>query len=171
MTLSKFFKKDSRRSSEILFVLSLFCVFAISALALVNIGATVYQNIVKETDNNFDMRTSLSYVATKVRQCDQQNAVSVEPLSGQDALVLRETIDGDAYETWIYHYDGKLYELFTTAGAQFTPQEGTDLMEIKSFTIRQPQEGQLLLEAVNDQGVHEKLVLTLRSSSVGGGAK
>ena len=53
---------------DILFVLALFGVFAVSALSLVTIGADVYQHTVEDMSVNYDSRTAVSYIMEKVRQ-------------------------------------------------------------------------------------------------------
>ena len=53
---------------DILFVLALFGVFAVSALALVTIGADVYQHTVEDMGVNYESRTAVSYILEKVRQ-------------------------------------------------------------------------------------------------------
>ena len=55
-------KNDNRHMVDILFVIALFCVFALSALMLVIIGSNVYKKTVTNMDNNFDSRTSFSYI-------------------------------------------------------------------------------------------------------------
>lgn len=64
-----------RHVIDLLFTLALFCVFAASALLVVLIGADVYESSARGMDRNFDLQTSLHYVAAKVRQCDAAGAV------------------------------------------------------------------------------------------------
>ena len=45
---------------DVLFVLALFGVFAISALVLVTIGADVYQHTVQDMSANYEPRTAVS---------------------------------------------------------------------------------------------------------------
>ena len=63
---------------DVLFTLGLLCVFAASALAVVLIGAHVYQSTAADMDANYTTRTSLSYVAEKVRQHNESGSISLE---------------------------------------------------------------------------------------------
>ena len=79
----------------------LIALFAISALVLLAAGMQVYKNVVLASNENFELRTSLSYVATRVRQFDASGSVDVAQYDGMDVLVLSEEFDGDIYNTLI----------------------------------------------------------------------
>ena len=55
-------KQEKHFIVDILFVLALFGVFAVSALALVTIGADVYQHTVEDMGVNYERRTAVSYI-------------------------------------------------------------------------------------------------------------
>ena len=55
------FKNENRHMVDVLFVLSLFCVFAFSALMLVIIGADVYKKTAAHMDTNYASRISYAY--------------------------------------------------------------------------------------------------------------
>lgn len=133
--------KIRQHTVDLLFVLALFCVFAASALLVVLIGANVYRSTVRSMDRNFNLQTTLSYVAAKVQQNDRAGAVSVVEFEGTPALRLTETIDGQAYETMVYAYEGTLRELFTRRGSGAGPAEGTVLTEISDFTVEEAGDG------------------------------
>jgi hypothetical protein len=80
---------------------------------VVMLGADIYRKGVDDMQRNFDSRTSLSYLATKLRQGDEAGGILVTELEGCPALVLEETINGTLYRTWIYSYEGSLREVFT----------------------------------------------------------
>ena len=62
------------------FVLALFGVFAVSALALVTIGADVYQHTVEDMGVNYESRTAVSYIMEKVRQNDTADSIFLTDL-------------------------------------------------------------------------------------------
>lgn len=68
------FQKQSGHVVDFLFTLSLFGVFTICALIVAAIGVQVYQNTVSNMENNYTVRTSLTYVAEKIRQHDEPAA-------------------------------------------------------------------------------------------------
>lgn len=59
---------------DILFVLALFGVFAVSALSLVTIGADVYQHTVEDMSVNYDSRTAVSILWKRCVKVTQQIA-------------------------------------------------------------------------------------------------
>jgi hypothetical protein len=120
---------------DLLFSLSLFCVFAATALMLVMMGANVYQKTVDDMSHNYDTRTSLSYLSEKIRQADALDAISADSLNGEPALVLSQTIDGELYETWVYAFEGQLYEVMIPAQMPLEPENGQPIMEIDSFSV------------------------------------
>ena len=131
-------KQEKHFIVDILFVLALFGVFAVSALALVTIGADVYQHTVENMGVNYESRTAVSYIMEKVRQNDTAGSVSLTTLDEVPALCMLSMIDDETYCTYLYLYDGHLKELFmregTSLGGQVLPA-GTDIMELQEFTL------------------------------------
>ena len=61
-------QKQDKHIVDVLFVIGLFCIFALSSFFLISIGANIYRKTVAHMDENFNTRTSLSYVVEKIRQ-------------------------------------------------------------------------------------------------------
>ena len=59
-------------------VLVVICMFAVSAMVLVNVGAMIYKNITENNLETFRLRTSLSYVKTKINQFDERGRITVD---------------------------------------------------------------------------------------------
>lgn len=131
-------KPENRHIVDVLFVLALFCVFAISALMLVMLGANVYQKTVNDMNHNYNSRTAFSYITEKIRQNDTSSAVSVGTLNGKPAILLSQEADGKLFTTYLYEYDGYLTELFTGAESNLGDdilKAGHPLIPIKDFTL------------------------------------
>lgn len=62
--------KKQTHIADLLFTLALFLVFAASVVMALLFGANVYQNTVRQMDENYNQRTCLAYVANQVRQHD-----------------------------------------------------------------------------------------------------
>ena len=90
-------------------------IFAVASLFLINIGVQVYKNVVIANNDNFELRTSLSYLATRVRQADQTGMVEIREEDGIKILVLGEENEDGEFETCLYFWDGFLYEHFMEA--------------------------------------------------------
>ena len=86
-------KQEKHFIVDILFVLALFGVFAVSALALVTIGADVYQHTVEDMGVNYESRTAVSYIMEKVRQNDTADSIFLTDLENVPALCMLSEID------------------------------------------------------------------------------
>lgn len=120
---------------DIIFVLSLFCVFAVLALFVVVLGANVYKGISVDMTQNYDARTSVAYLSEKIRQNDMQGGISIGTIDGADALVLKQEADGQTYETWVYVKDGWLSEVTIASGTDVTQIAGEHVMELSTMDI------------------------------------
>ena len=150
--------------SELVFVIVLFLLFSLSALALVILGGNVYSGVLDRMDENYALRTPLAYVATKVRQGDARGAIRLDDALGTTALVLTEDAGGESYETWIYYYDGALREYYVSQGLQFLPAEGMEVVETAGFTIEQEDDGLLRFTCTAADGGQTELAVLPRAS-------
>jgi hypothetical protein len=137
--------------------------FTLASLLLIDTGMCTYKNIVLANNDNFKLRTSLSYIATKVRQTDTLDSAYLEKKSRTDVLVLGEKIEGKNYETRIYYYKGYLYELFTEKGMEYDLTYGMPMIEISNFKMEETKEGFLRFTAINKEGDSQMLLLSPRS--------
>jgi len=130
-------KKQSQHMVDALFVLILFCFFAVCALMLITLGSNIYQNTVNHMNSNYLSRTSFAYVSEKIRQKDTQGSVSIQEFGDGPALVLAESIEDTTYETWIYTEQGYLKELFCKQGTSLEPSAGQNIMSCTAFSIEE----------------------------------
>lgn len=158
-------KRQKVRTAKLISVLLTIGVFILTSLMLVTVGIGAYKNIVLVTNDNFQLRTSLSYVATKVRQSDTSDSVNIEEKEGVPVLVLGEEIESARYETLIYHYKGYLCELYREAGMDYELSYGVPAIEIEEFRIKLTEDGYLQLTARNKAGETEERLLCPRSGS------
>ena len=111
------------------FVLIIFCVFAISVLMVLMLGANVYKNMSEISQDGQDARTVLSFIWTKVKNSDENGRISIGEFHSRPALFFDEEFDQVHYRTMIYHYDGWIYELFSEAALDFDPADGVQLIK------------------------------------------
>ena len=156
---------ESKHHMDGLLILLLFGVFAVSILAVLLSGAGVYRRLAERDDHSYDRRTAVQYVATRVRQADQAGGVSVRTFEGCPALILSEEIEGETYETRIYHYDGYIRELFTDVTGEFSPEDGEKIMKAEELLFSVENEN-LTVRIGYAEGESEQLVLHLRSGEV-----
>lgn len=138
-------------------------VFAISALLLLNVGVRVYKNIALSNSENFKLRTSLSYVATKVRQSDESGLIQYVEKEGVGVLSLMEKLEDGNYETLIYYYDGSLRELYQEEGANLPLEIGTPIVEAADFRMEIDENGCITMEVENGSGDQETLRINVRT--------
>lgn len=148
-----------------LLVLTVFTVFALCILMVLLTGARGYEALVRRGEKTYACRTAAQYLATRVRQSDTADGISVEDFGGQSALVLRQEIDGETYLTRIYCHDGFLRELFTTEKGSFSPEDGEKLTELTALSFEKT-EAMLSARLLLAEGAEQQLHWYLRSGEV-----
>lgn len=153
----------TRSMTELLLMLVLLAIFAISALVIVMTGAGVYQSIAADQKSNADLRIPLSYVTNKIHQADAFGQVRVIDLEGTQVLVLAYQEDEASYETWIYALEGQLYEVTIASGSILRLADGIAVMPVRSFAIKEDGPRMLLLTAGDASGQALSTRVALRS--------
>ncbi|PHV70468.1 hypothetical protein CS063_10285 [Sporanaerobium hydrogeniformans] len=152
-------------TSETLLMLTILLLFVSTSFIVVKVGADVYKKIVQDMESHFERSTPLLYIATKIRQNDQVGKIELEQKEGQNVLVITEDLEGTRYETWIYNYEGALYEAFIEKGTTIKLSDGMRIMEIHDLKMQQL-ENQMLNIVVKDKESKElELSLCLKSKA------
>ena len=123
-------KSGGSQRIDTIFVLIIFCIFAVSVLMVLMLGASIYQNMTEVSREGQDERTALSYIRTKVRTNDEHGRFYVSEFGGIPALVYDEEFGDRTFRTSIFHYEGSLRELFTDADLDFMPSAGIELLPL-----------------------------------------
>lgn len=144
-------------------ILAVICMFGISAMMLGSVGASVYKNIAERNLDSFELRTSLSYVKTKINQFDEKGKISIEERDGLKMLILSEEVDGEIFDTAVYFNKGKLYEITGAKGMKFKPEDGFSILNVDEFEIN-GKDGFVKLVATDDDGESETLYVKIRTS-------
>lgn len=163
-------KQERHFVVDILFVLALFGVFAVSALVLVTIGADIYQHTVSDMNTNYDSRTAIAYITEKIRQSDcvlsdGTPAVSIGTLEQTPTLILTDELDGEYYCTYLYLHDGWLKELYMRQGAYLgedMADAGKNILELESLSYEQTAPNLLRVTMCMPDGNAKALALSLR---------
>ena len=157
--------KGKKHITDVLFTLALFCVFAAASLIVVFIGADVYSGTVRRMDNSFEINTTLAFVSTKIHQHDIVDSVHIRYLDDAPAIVLESQIGERIFETWIYHYNGALWEIFTSQefSHYMTLGDGQMLVLVYSFTFESIEDGLILLAAGTSDGFNGRKLVALRA--------
>ena len=153
-------QRNDLRSLSTLASLGLLAVFAVLILSVLLGGAGAYRRLTQQGQQQFDSRTCVQYIATKVRQAPQ--GVEADTFGNSAALVIPQTYGDTHYLTRIYCHDGWLMELFTAASGDFAPEDGERLMPAKALSLSL-EEGLLKVLILEDTGGEQSLLLDLRT--------
>lgn len=156
---------QSKHQISSLMALLLFGVFAICILAVLLSATDLYQRLTQRDAQSYEARTAAMFIATKVRQNDCADRIEVAHLDDTEALVFTETVEGESFQTWIYCFDGYLYELFLPADLTPAPEDGERLLPIADLQL-ELQDRLLTAELTHADGQRQTLQLMLRSGEV-----
>ncbi|MGE4214712.1 MAG: DUF4860 domain-containing protein [Anaerotignaceae bacterium] len=148
-----------KHSIDVFFVMCIFLAFALSLSALLVVGAKIHQSISENTEDNYQLRTSLLYVSNKIAAFNENGMVYTGEFNGGDALFLEENIDGISYITKIYAYEGQLYELFSEADSDLDAVSGTKITDVAGFEVTYISENLLKTKVLSPQG-KENVIIT-----------
>lgn len=156
--MKKFTEKNNSISG--LMALLVFGIFAVCILLVLLQGAATYEKIHEKGQLAYGQRTAAHFLSTKIRQAD--GPVRVVSFGDGDALVFEEPIDGDAYATWIYCYDGWLREYFGTTEEEPLPEFGELILEA-GYLSMSLEDNLLWILLEDSEGEDQELQLYLRS--------
>lgn len=150
-----------KHSMDIFFVLCIFLAFALSLSALLVMGAKTYQSISKNTEDNYQLRTSLLYVSNKIKAFNEKGKVYEGEFNGGDALFLQENIDGIGYVTKIYAYEGQLYELFSESDNNLDAVSGTKITDVAKFQVTKMENNLLKITVQSPKGKENSILVAV----------
>ncbi|OUN94551.1 DUF4860 domain-containing protein [Blautia sp. An46] len=164
--MNRYFRK--RHSIDLIFTISLFCVFALSSLGVTAAGAVLYQRTVREERSDYNLYTALSYIEQKLKSCDQEGGVSLEEGETGNLLCIHQSIGGISYRTYIYAYEGSLMELFIRTDQEPDFSGGTPLLEIQDMEVSVTGQGLLSLTVTERSGNSQSLLWHPETIETGG---
>lgn len=132
-------RSAQKHNIESAFVLVLFAVFAVAVVAVLALGANNYKSMVERDNNAYNERIITSYVSAQIRNNDTLDAIAIggfqspDKEDGVQTLHLYEEIEGMRYDTRIYYYKGKLYELFSSTESELKPEDGVAIMDAQEL--------------------------------------
>lgn len=160
-------QRMTRSHMDGMLILLLTSVFAVCVLLVLLSGADSYRSLAERDAASYDQRICCEYVAAKIRHADGAGRIWVGDFSGTpmqqgDTLILAEEVDGTAYWTRVYYYDGWVRELYCAQDYTFSPEDGDTVLKAQSlqFTL---QDDLLTVQTVDASGNSSELSLALRS--------
>lgn len=130
--------KKVQISIEAMAATLLLIVLAGLTMLLISSTGRSYKNIVSSGTSEQSIRTSLSFISTKVRQSDSGGNISVSksPFGG-NAVVIAQTANGKIYENWIFYYNGALREATVPKGDPINGDACAAISKLHSLSVSQ----------------------------------
>lgn len=127
------FKKTNEHTIDSVFLLTLLVMFSATAVLVVFIGARQYQTIANRMESNYETRTAASYLEEKINQNDLAGCVEIASVEGHEAICLLKKANEKTYCTYIYCYDGYLYEITVAASQPVALGDGLQIIPATGF--------------------------------------
>lgn len=159
--------KRQKSIVDVIFMITVFGVFMLSALFVVLFGAKIYKRTAHDMSVNFSSRTALAYVTEKMHQHDRHGGVDVTIEDGKPVLKLTQFINSDEYCTYLYEYDGHLKELTAKGDVGLVKSAGKNILSLSSFTAYKETDSLYRFNIVDDEGNETEFYVSLYSYSGG----
>lgn len=156
---------SSARKIDTVFIVCLFALFALTAFVLILIGVRQYQSTADSMNDNYEVRTAISYLSEKVRQYDTDAGITVADFYGGQALALSSYIEDKTYITFIYYYDGALREILVGEDAVYSPESGQSVIELNGFTAEYVHSGLIRATITDTDGITHDIYLKIHATS------
>lgn len=135
--------------ADIMFVLFVLLLFVSFGFCVVIVGARVYESTVDQMEENYSAGTAIAYTVQKLRQNNQAGNIEVTTVDGKDSFFIHSQVKNQEYGTYIYSYDGYLWELYTKASTVVHAGMGQKLVQVKEFTITKVASGLYKVKVVS----------------------
>lgn len=163
--MDKFVRKQEGYSLiEMSIVMMLLLLFGLGIFVLAAASTSSYEALVEEKDNNENLRIASSYIVTKLRQNDRFESVEIadKGMGGKDALVIKEVLAGDLYETWIYESKGSLREATVLSGIKPSDDVSFEIADIDKMSLSFSEKSIYISVEKNGESLSD-LIVTLKS--------
>lgn len=155
--------KERRHSIDYLFTVVTFLIYAGCMLTFVYMEAGVYASVNEDLHKHDLSRTVQAYLTEKVRQHDEEGAISLDEIEEIPVLKIEEDMNGIPCVTYIYFRDRKLKELFVPKDREFDPKNGQDIMDLYSLEMEMPEKGRLKFTINHGREEEQSFLLILKS--------
>ncbi len=127
--------KNRRHIVDLLFIVALAGVFALSSLLIVVLGINIYKESFTRAQSTASLRTGMFYVCEKIRQSDGGGTVRLAQAEDAPALVVYQTLNETQYETWIFSSGGAVREVTVNAGSAVTKTDGQKIIDAQNLSF------------------------------------
>jgi len=140
---------------ETVSVVLLLILLGVCCFSLVLSSFEAYQRLNDSRIKSGELRIASSFIINKIRQNDVAGNIDVrpDPISGNNALVIYESINGENYATWIYHDSGCLMEALVLSNEIPSPDVSQKIGNVDSFRLDFDRENKQIFFSVGIEGV------------------
>ncbi|NLL67630.1 MAG: DUF4860 domain-containing protein [Clostridiaceae bacterium] len=148
-------QKNGRTMIETLSVMLLLILLGTGCFSLFLSSFGAYQRLNDSKEKSTELRIASSFVITKIRQNDITGSIDVklEPITGKNALVIYENIEGESYATWIYHSSGYLMEALVLKHEAPSIDVSQKIAKVDGFNIEYNRDEQMILTSIYTNGL------------------
>ena len=157
--------KRDRSIVDVIFMITVFGVFMLSALFVVLFGAKIYKKTAHDMSVNFSSRTSLAYVTEKLHQHDHKNGVEVIEDTKSPILKMTQFVNSDEYCTYLYEDNGYLKELTVRGDVALVRSAGKNILKLNSFESTRISDSLYRFNIEDDEGNKTEFYVSLYSYS------
>ena len=158
-------QKRDRSIVDVIFMITVFGVFMLSALFVVLFGARIYKKTAHDMSVNFSSRTSLAYVTEKLHQHDRKNGIEIIKDSSGPVIKMNQFVNSDEYCTYLYEHEGYLKELTVRGGVGLVRNAGKNILKLKSFESTKISDSLYRFNIEDDEGNATEFYVSLYSYS------
>lgn len=153
---------ENTQMADLIFTMTLFCIFAICAVFVVIMGAKVYQNTTESMNQNFTARTAVAYVSEKMRQRDIEGSVRVMNIDGTSVLSMVRQYDISSVYSYVYVRDGYLQELTLTGITEPDLSMGSRILKVQNMTAEEISKGLVKIIITGETGEKDTFFLAAK---------
>lgn len=145
---------NGRTSVETMATLLLLILLGVGLFSVTLSAVGAYQRLYMAKEKTSELRVASSYIIMKIRQNDMTGCLKVtgNPITGKNALVVYEEIEGMSYATWIFCYEGMLKEALVLKEEVPTLNASQNIAKIDNFQVSYDQEEQMIFASVGKIG-------------------
>jgi len=151
---NNFRQKNGSILVETISVMLLLVLLGVCCFSLALSSFEAYQRLNASRAKSSELRIASSFIINKIRQNDVAGNIDVrpDPISGNNALVIYESINGTNYATWIYHDSGCLMEALVLRHEEPSSDVSQIIAKIDTFRLDFDREKKQIFLSVDIEG-------------------
>ncbi|MGN0483035.1 MAG: DUF4860 domain-containing protein [Lachnospiraceae bacterium] len=128
------FSQKQYTSFHTVFLLLLFCLFAVLSLCVTLLGASAYKQTTDHLNNNYDAQQISTFFTEQIRQVDCQSPIFIYQKDDTCVLVIVDYNSTTPHYTYFYQYAGSLSKLTLPSYESFSLSDGKKIFPASDFS-------------------------------------